>query len=66
MLQWYWVTTLFGIAAFVVFLLFLSMLGLFMHGRFDLYRAPSLPPRRSEVIGYLDSFWCGVITVALK
>ena len=66
MLQWYGITTLFGIAAFVVFLLFLSMLGLFMNGHLDLYRAPSLPPRRSEVIGCLDSFWLRVISLAFK
>lgn len=66
MLQWYGITTLFGIVAFVVFLRFLSMLGLSMNEHFYLSRAPSLPPRSSQVTAHLDSLGLGIITLASK
>lgn len=56
-----WATALFGIAAFVVFLVFLSVFGLLMSDPFDGSRAPSPPPGSSEVTGYLGSRWLGII-----
>lgn len=59
MLQW--VAPLFGMAAFVVFRVFLGVSGFLMSDRFDLSGAPSLPPGSSEVTGYLGSHWLGII-----